>query len=279
MDYSVFGNFIIDVFYVASKSKARRKTNGAIVLRKKRGLPDTVGNWVKISEGCNGVPPQAPHDYVDENFNTLSTVIHAEENALRRALDIEDSKNEYDYVLLSQSQPCPTCIQHILDFANKRHLSAVVYIDAYREIDAQGYKALSDIGVAVESVTGKVSNSYATEIAVDLALSERIYNKKVLNYMMLDNTSRIVISVGNMKSDCPVTLRVLEKYYYAVMTALQGFDTNSVKLSTFDSLHTNVFKEPVYTFASIENPNSVNKACRFLISHIKNVLSLSIEVE
>jgi dCMP deaminase len=83
-----------------------------------------------ISDGYNGTPTGFPNICEDENNQTLSSVLHAEANAITKlAMNTVTSSGSTMYVTLS---PCFDCSKLIIQSGIKR----IVFSELYRKIDS-----------------------------------------------------------------------------------------------------------------------------------------------
>lgn len=146
--------YLTDMYAAAQRSKVTKKKMGSII----------VGNiggkvWQILSDGCNGVP--SGHDHVFENNGkTLPTVIHAEDNALRKieqlisfgAVKLKSSDDKPMYkkiVLFVMSSPCMGCAKRIVESG---FITDVIYVDDYR--DQTSIKYLESELIEVQKVSG-----------------------------------------------------------------------------------------------------------------------------
>lgn len=146
--------YLTDMYAAAQRSKVTKKKMGSII----------VGNiggkvWQILSDGCNGVP--SGHDHVFENNGkTLPTVIHAEDNALRKieqlisfgAVKLKGSDDKPMYkkiVLFVMSSPCMGCAKRIVESG---FITDVIYVDDYR--DQTSIKYLESELIEVQKVSG-----------------------------------------------------------------------------------------------------------------------------
>lgn len=89
-----------------------------------------VKNRTIISDGYNGTPTGFPNVCEDDENKTLSTVLHAEANAITKiAKSTNSSEGATLYVTLS---PCFDCAKLIIQSGIKR----VVYSEEYRNTEA-----------------------------------------------------------------------------------------------------------------------------------------------
>lgn len=103
-----------------------------------------VKNRTIISDGYNGTPTGFPNQCEDTENKTLSTVLHAEANAITK---ISKSTNSAEgatlYVTLS---PCFDCAKLIIQSGIKR----VVFSELYRNTDA--FKLFEQVGIEVKQI-------------------------------------------------------------------------------------------------------------------------------
>lgn len=104
----------------ATNSHCKRSQVGCLVVKDK-----TI-----ISDGYNGTPTGFPNICEDENNQTLSSVLHAEANAITKlAMNTVTSCGSTMYVTLS---PCFDCSKLIIQSGIKR----IVFSELYRKIDS-----------------------------------------------------------------------------------------------------------------------------------------------
>ena len=104
----------------ATNSHCKRSQVGCLVVKDK-----TI-----ISDGYNGTPTGFPNICEDENNQTLSSVLHAEANAITKlAMNTVTSSGSTMYVTLS---PCFDCSKLIIQSGIKR----IVFSELYRKIDS-----------------------------------------------------------------------------------------------------------------------------------------------
>ena len=99
-----------------------------------------------ISFGWNGQPSGFDNTCEDCNNKTLDTVIHAEDNAIRKVT--RDGIDVSDSILYITHAPCLKCSNLIVD----NNISSVVYKSRYRSED--GVKNLENNGIHVKQITG-----------------------------------------------------------------------------------------------------------------------------
>jgi dCMP deaminase len=97
-----------------------------------------------ISDGYNGTPSGFDNGCEDCDNNTLSTVLHAEANAITKiAKSTNSSEDATLYVTLS---PCFDCAKLIIQAGIKR----VVYSEVYRKTDS--FKLLEEAGIEIKKM-------------------------------------------------------------------------------------------------------------------------------
>lgn len=118
--------FKLDTVYLkmaqvwASNSHCKRSQVGCLVVKDK-----TI-----ISDGYNGTPTGFPNICEDEDNQTLSSVLHAEANAITKlAMNTVTSNGSTMYVTLS---PCFDCSKLIIQSGIKR----IVFSELYRKVDS-----------------------------------------------------------------------------------------------------------------------------------------------
>jgi dCMP deaminase len=103
-----------------------------------------VNNRRIISDGYNGTPSGFPNECEDCNNNTLSTVLHAEANAIAKiATSTNSSAGATLYVTLS---PCFDCAKLIIQAGIKR----VVFSDLYRKTES--FELFEKAGIQVKQI-------------------------------------------------------------------------------------------------------------------------------
>lgn len=119
---------------IAKESKCIRKKVGAVIVKDEN----------IISFGWNGTARGRPNECEDENGNTKSDVIHAEQNAIfKLASTTGSAKGATLYLTMS---PCSGCTAMIKQVGIVR----VVYEEEYR--DPSGINILRDEGIEVERI-------------------------------------------------------------------------------------------------------------------------------
>lgn len=99
----------------AQNSHCRRMKVGSLIVKDKS----------IISDGYNGSPTGFPNECEDENFVTLSYVLHAEANAITKlAKSTQSSEGSTMYVTVS---PCFECSKLIIQSGIKRVVFGKVY--------------------------------------------------------------------------------------------------------------------------------------------------------
>lgn len=125
-------DFYMDLTHnVAVMSHCKRLQVGALAVRDGR----------IISMGWNGQPAGMDNCCEDENNVTLSTVIHAEDNLLRK-LEREVLGASRSTVFITHA-PCLNCARML----HAHKVDSVVYAEVYRS--AEGLKFLEDNGIPV----------------------------------------------------------------------------------------------------------------------------------
>lgn len=129
--------FQLDVVYLkmakewATNSHCKRSQVGCLVVKNK-----TI-----ISDGYNGTPTGFPNICEDENNNTLSSVLHAEANAITKlAMNTVTSMGSTMYVTLS---PCFDCAKLIIQSGIKR----IVFSELYRKTES--LELLNQAGIEI----------------------------------------------------------------------------------------------------------------------------------
>lgn len=97
-----------------------------------------------ISIGYNGTPAGEDNHCEDEHGHTLPSVVHAEDNALRK---LDPSQSVDGATLFVTTAPCQLCAPKILG----RGIKHVVYDDLYRCTEYVQF--LQDNGVLVEQLS------------------------------------------------------------------------------------------------------------------------------
>lgn len=122
-------------YIYADLSYAKRKKVGCIVVEHDR----------TISIGYNGTPSGEDNNCEDENGETKSNVIHAEDNAIRK-LERENISAEGAY-LFCTAEPCLNCSEKIVAAKIKK----VFYHQS--KPDRSGVQFMIDSGIQVEQLT------------------------------------------------------------------------------------------------------------------------------
>jgi dCMP deaminase len=129
--------FRLDTVYLkmaqvwATNSHCKRSQVGCLVVKDK-----TI-----VSDGYNGTPTGFPNICEDENNQTLSSVLHAEANAITKlAMNTVTSSGSTMYVTLS---PCYMCAKAIINAG----VSEVRYTNEYR--DRSGIELLEKHGIKI----------------------------------------------------------------------------------------------------------------------------------
>ena len=130
-------------FRAAQESSALRKKAGAVILSPNGSL----------FIGYNGTP--AGHDNVceDEHFMTKDTVIHAEDNAVRKM--INENVDPKDSIIFITDSPCNGCSTNVI---LKYGIKAVVYFRLYRDLSP--IDELKENGI----ITQYVDDNYIEEL-------------------------------------------------------------------------------------------------------------------
>ncbi len=130
----------IDLLYLrmakvwAENSYCKRSQVGCLIVKDGR----------IISDGYNGTPSGFDNGCEDCDNNTLSTVLHAEANAITKiAKSTNSSEDATLYVTLS---PCFDCAKLIIQAGIKR----VVYSEVYRKTDS--FKLLEEAGIEIKKM-------------------------------------------------------------------------------------------------------------------------------
>ncbi len=97
-----------------------------------------------ISDGYNGTPSGFPNECEDCNNKTLSSVLHAEANAITKlAKSTNSAEGSTLYVTLS---PCFDCAKLIIQSGIKR----IVYSEEYRNTDS--FKLFEDANIELKQL-------------------------------------------------------------------------------------------------------------------------------
>lgn len=107
----------------AQESYCERRKVGAVIV--KNGTPIAVG-W-------NGAPKGEPNICENRDGLTLPSVIHAEDNAIRKL--VRSGENAIGSTLYVTTAPCLHCAARIVDAGIK----SVYYLDEYHNIDGIEY--------------------------------------------------------------------------------------------------------------------------------------------
>ena len=130
----------IDLLYLrmakvwAENSHCKRSQVGCLIVK----------NRTIISDGYNGTPSGFPNQCEDCDNNTLSTVLHAEANAITKLAKSTNSAEDATlYVTLS---PCFDCAKLIIQAGIKR----IVYLEVYRKTDS--FKLFEQAGIEIKKL-------------------------------------------------------------------------------------------------------------------------------
>lgn len=110
-------------YVYADLSYCQRRKVGCIIVK----------NDTPIAIGYNGTPPGDDNCCEDEDGNTKSNVIHAEDNALRKLTKSTESAE--GSTMFVTTAPCIVCAPRIVDAG----ISKVYYSEAYRNADGINY--------------------------------------------------------------------------------------------------------------------------------------------
>lgn len=131
-------------FVMSELSKAVRKKVGSILVSYDGAIP------VILADGVNGTIPGEENLCEDlETGKTLDSVIHAEENCLRK---VDDALKFSRGTLYVTFQPCPSCCQKIIQFNTNpnQRIERVVYCYGYK--DETGLDWLRESGVTLTQI-------------------------------------------------------------------------------------------------------------------------------
>lgn len=118
---------------------AEEAANLSYCNRSKVGTIIVKGN--KIYFGYNGTPPGAPNVCEGPDGQTLPSVIHSEENAIRKLQ--EDNESGSGAIMFVTLMPCLSCAEKIVQAG----IRTVYYQDTYRDLSGLHY--LIEKGVRV----------------------------------------------------------------------------------------------------------------------------------
>lgn len=104
-----------------------------------------VKDGSSISEGYNGTPAGEDNCCEGEDGKTLRTVVHAEDNALRKL--VRKTESSVGAVMFVTDAPCERCAARIVDAG----ISAVHYLNEFKRDDGKRY--LESRGVKVERLS------------------------------------------------------------------------------------------------------------------------------
>ena len=121
-------------YVYASLSYHERRRVGCVIVKN-----DTI-----IAIGYNGTPSGEDNCCEDEHGKTLPSVIHAEDNAIRK---LDPDTDLIGAIMFVTTAPCDRCCELILDAG----IGHVIYDDLYRCAEYVQY--LRDKGVCVEQLT------------------------------------------------------------------------------------------------------------------------------
>ena len=118
----------------AKLSHCNRKQVGALIVK----------NNTIISDGYNGTPSGYTNACEDEDGSTHWYVLHAEANALLKA--VRSSQNAEGATLYVTLSPCKECSKLVIQAGIKR----VVYLNEYKDIS--GIEFLKEFGIAINHI-------------------------------------------------------------------------------------------------------------------------------
>ena len=136
-------------FRAAQESSALRKKAGAVILSPNGSL----------FIGYNGTPSGHDNCCEDENFITKDTVIHAEDNAVRKM--INENVDPKDSIIFITDSPCNRCVTNVI---LKYGIKAVIYFRLYRDLSP--INTLNDNGI----ITQYVDDNYIEELRKHILL-------------------------------------------------------------------------------------------------------------
>jgi len=136
-------------FRAAQESSALRKKAGAVILSPNGSL----------FIGYNGTPSGHDNCCEDENFITKDTVIHAEDNAVRKM--INENVDPKDSIIFITDSPCSRCVTNVI---LKYGIKAVIYFRLYRDLSP--INTLNDNGI----ITQYVDDNYIEELRKHILL-------------------------------------------------------------------------------------------------------------
>lgn len=168
--------YLTDMYAAAQRSKVTKKKMGSIIVGNIEGKV-----WQILSDGCNGVASGQEHVF-EQNGKTLPTVIHAEDNAIRKieqlvkfgTLKLVDNTGKSLYkkiVLFVMSSPCTGCASRIIDCG---FITDVVYVDDYR--DQRGLDLLNYEGIS----TNKIGADVCTDL---ISAADKVKANLLVSYM------------------------------------------------------------------------------------------------
>lgn len=117
---------------IALESKCKRKKVAAMIVKNNEHI---------IANGYNGTPPGEDNCCEDAQGKTLSKVIHAEDNALRKLW--KSSESSEGTTMYCTLMPCLSCAEKIFMAGIKR----VVYYETYRNVESIEYLKSKSIEV------------------------------------------------------------------------------------------------------------------------------------
>lgn len=268
--------YLTDMYAAAQRSKVTKKKMGSIIVGNIAGKV-----WQILSDGCNGVASGHEHVFEHEG-KTLPTVIHAEDNAIRKieqligygAVSLKDADNNPRYkkiVLFVMSSPCMGCAKRIVESG---FITDVIYVDAYRDQSSINYLKTQGISVqkvdaptclnlmdAADAVKSSLLISYMQECftaTVQQALLEQNKVPKLADvYAQLKDTGTLIFDCQSLFKDhglkidldTAVAIRYMLLSVAGVLSdKFEVSEINNVpprrydSLSTFDSMSLKSFK-------------------------------------
>jgi deoxycytidylate deaminase len=263
--------YLPDMYAAAQRSRVTRKKMGSIIVGHLKGRV-----WQILSDGCNGVASGEDHVF-EKNGETLSTVIHAEENALNKlknltelkALDLSVYKK---LVIFVMSSPCPNCAKRIVNFGS---ITDVIYVDDYRDQSALDY--LRQNGIGVDQVNERQ--------CFDLIRNINSVKGSLISSYLQKELTKVLIAEAHLPDDDenPFYAYRREEFYsqiYSVANIERIQDSFNLKLDSYAKEENLI----VYDFKKLFNSHCITldvdfiAAFRYMLLSIAGVLGKSYKI-
>lgn len=121
-------------YVYANLSYCKRRQVGCVIVK-----DDTI-----IAIGYNGTNPGEENICEDENGNSKSNTVHAEDNALRKL--IRSPNNAIDSTVFVTTCPCINCARRL----SSAGVKAIYYNEIYR--NTEGLEYLKERGIKIQQI-------------------------------------------------------------------------------------------------------------------------------